>query len=259
MVVTQMKSEERRSERNVEKRDDKTLEKKINYRFKDQSLLRCALTHKSFSNESKQSFANNEKLEFLGDAVLDLVLGDYLMQRFPNDNEGSLSKKRASIVNEEALSKIAISIDLSHYLLLGRGEISQGGSLKPRLLASSFEAILGAIYRDSNFETVAEIIKVLFEPMIAAIPEKEAYELDYKTRLQEVVQERFFKTPQYSLIEEKGPSHDRIFKVQVRVSDEYQYEGEGRTKKSSEQAAAKAALTFLLAHPEIKLEKKKKD
>lgn len=228
---------------------DKTFEKTLSYRFRDSSLLRAALTHKSFANESKHSLPNNEKLEFLGDAVLDLVLGHLLMELFPQDQEGSLSKKRASLVNEENLARLAVSLDIPKYLLLGKGELQQGGSLKPRLLASSFEAIVGAIFCDSNYDTTREVVRHLFEQMVGELHTQEDFELDYKTRLQELVQGQFRMTPKYSLVEEIGPPHDRVFRVQLNIHEGLVFHGEGKTKKSSEQNAAQTALKHLTAKP----------
>lgn len=228
---------------------DRSFEKTLSYRFQDSSLLRAALTHKSFANESKQNLPNNEKLEFLGDAVLDLVLGHLLMELFPQDQEGSLSKKRASLVNEENLARLAVSLDIPKYLHLGKGEVQQGGALKPRLLASSFEAIIGAIFCDSNYDTTREVVRHLFEQMVKELHTQEDFELDYKTRLQELVQGQFRMTPKYSLVEEIGPPHDRIFRVQLNIYEGLIFHGEGKAKKSAEQNAAQIALKHLSTKP----------
>lgn len=235
---------------------DKNFEKTLSYRFRDPGLLRAALTHKSFANESKQSLPNNEKLEFLGDAVLDLVLGHLLMEIFPADQEGSLSKKRASLVNEETLARLAVTLEIHKYLLLGKGELQQGGSMKPRLLASSFEAIVGSIFKDSNYDTAREVIRHLFESMLNDLHTQEDFELDYKTRLQELVQGQFRTTPKYSLVEELGPPHDRVFRVQLNITEGLIFHGEGKTKKSSEQNAAQMALKHLTAKPSLEAKEK---
>lgn len=221
----------------------KELEQRLQYRFKNPGLLQRALTHKSFANELKNPAEHNEKLEFLGDAVLDLLIGELLYEQFPNDSEGGLSKKRASIVNEEVLSEIAKEMGLNKLMLLGKGETLTGGSQKPRLVSSSFEAIIGALYLDGGFEVTKSMVRREFLPVIEAVCSAEDFSKDYKTRLQEIVQKSLKETPRYELIYEEGPPHDREFKVCVKVGSEAWAEGVGRSKKQAEQAAAKAALS----------------
>lgn len=221
------------------------LEKNISYRFKNQDLLKAALTHKSYANESKTNITHNEKLEFLGDAVIDLALGDYLMELFPQDHEGSLSKKRASLVNEDALAQIATSLQLQDYLFLGKGEGLQGGALKPRLLASGFEALMGALFKDSNYEVAKVVIRGQFAKLIQTLNPDLDFENDYKTRLQEVSQKNYKITPKYELVEEVGPPHDRVFKVKAVVKENLIFTGEGRSKKAAEQDAAQNAIKYI--------------
>lgn len=223
----------------------KNLEEKLGYKFINKSLLNRALTHKSFVNELKKAFEpieHNEKLEFLGDAVLDLMIGEFLFERFPLDTEGGLSKKRASIVNEEVLSDLAVEMGLNKILQLGKGEILTGGAMKPRLLASSLEALVGAIYLDGGFEVAKKFIRKAFLPICDKVCGEEDYEKDYKTRLQELVQKSTKETPRYEMLAEEGPPHDREFLVCIKVKDEVLAQGRGRSKKSAEQMAAKSAL-----------------
>ncbi|MNK01279.1 Ribonuclease 3 [compost metagenome] len=218
------------------------LEQRLGYTFKDSSLLKRALTHKSYANELKNNLEHNEKLEFLGDAVLDLIVGEFLFEKFPQDNEGGLSKKRASIVNEEVLSHMAADMGLSRMLLLGKGEAQTGGSQKPRLLASSLEAVVGAMYLDGGFECARRFLKAEFENVVGRVCGSEDFEKDYKTRLQELVQKNLKETPKYEVLAEEGPPHDRIFAVCVKVRDEVLAEGRGRSKKNAEQVAARCAI-----------------
>ena len=218
------------------------LKKRLNYEFKNPNLLKQALTHKSYANELKNTVDHNEKLEFLGDAVLDLIVGDLLFRKFPQDNEGGLSKKRASIVNEDILSQMALSLELNEILLLGKGEAQTGGAAKPRLLASSFVAVIGAMYLDGGFDVVKKFLSAEFEQVVDRVCQSEDFERDYKTRLQELVQKSLKQTPKYEVLEEVGPPHDRIFAVCVKVQDEVWAQGRGRSKKIAEQVAAQNAI-----------------
>lgn len=218
------------------------LQKRLAYKFYDVGLLQRALTHKSFANELKNQIEHNEKLEFLGDAVLDLVVGEYLYEKFPQDTEGGLSKKRASIVNEEVLSELALDMGLNKLIHLGKGELMTGGASKPRLVASSFEAIIGAMYLDGGFQVTKDFIRKEFSVLTEKICGSEDYERDYKTRLQEVVQKALKETPRYEVLAEEGPPHDREFLVCVKVKEDVLAQGRGRSKKSAEQSAAKNAL-----------------
>jgi ribonuclease-3 len=221
------------------------LEAKIQFQFKNGDLLVRALTHKSFAHELREKGEHNEKLEFLGDAVLDLILGEYLMELFPGDGEGGLSKKRASLVNEEVLSKLAADLELPKFLQLGKGETFTGGAQKPRLLASAYEALVGAMFLDGGYEIVREFARRDFAKLIESLDPAQDFERDYKTRLQEVMQKETKEAPIYELISEEGPPHDKIFAVCVRVKEVNLATGAGRSKKIAEQEAAKKALDIL--------------
>jgi ribonuclease-3 len=221
------------------------LETKLGYEFKNRDLFDRALTHKSYAHEFRTKNEHNEKLEFLGDAVLDLVLGEYLMELFSADGEGGLSKKRASLVNEEILSKLASDLEISKVLQLGKGEATTGGAQKPRLLASAYEALIGAMFLDGGFEAVKGFLRRDFAKLIADLDPVQDFERDYKTRLQEVMQKDTKETPIYELINEEGPPHERMFTVCVRVKEVNLAMGTGRSKKNAEQAAAKKALDLI--------------
>lgn len=209
--------------------------------FSKKENLAKALTHKSYANELKLKSEHNEKFEFLGDAVLDLVVGELLYEKYPLDSEGGLSKKRASIVNEEVLSEIAKKLQIHEFLLLGRGETLTGGAQKPRLLASAFEAIIGGMFLDQGFIKTREFIRSHFVDVLGQLTDLD-YEKDYKTRLQELVQKSNKETPTYELISEEGPPHDRLFRACVKVLQQILAEGVGRSKKMAEQAAAHEAI-----------------
>lgn len=222
------------------------LQKKIQFQFKNVELLARALTHKSFAHELREKGEDNEKLEFLGDAVLDLVLGEYLMELFPEDGEGGLSKKRASLVNEEVLSKLALGLELPKLLQLGKGETLTGGAQKPRLLASAYEAVLGALFLDGGYEVVRKFAREDFAELIKGLDPAQDFVRDYKTRLQELMQKETKEAPVYELISEEGPPHDKAFTVCIRVKEVNLAMGSGRSKKIAEQEAARKALEILL-------------
>jgi len=223
-----------------------TLQERTSYVFKNQQLLLQALTHKSFHNENlDKSPGHNERLEFLGDAVLDLTISYLLMKKYPNESEGELSKWRANLVNETTLAKVALFFEFDRNLLLGKGEQSSGGSLKPRLLASVFEAFVGALFVDSGYERVSLFIEDVLENKMDEMGMSLQMEFDYKTQLQEIVQETYKKTPVYKVIKEHGPDHDKVFHVQVNIDKAIQSVGFGKSKKSAEQNAAKKALGSL--------------
>jgi len=225
-----------------------SLEKALNYRFQDRSLLCEALTHRSFANEQQSgSLPDNERLEFLGDAVLDLVVGNILHEDFPSCNEGEMTRIRAEVVAEPSLAALSRNLGIGGALLLGRGEELSGGRDKASLIADAFEALLGAVFKDGGFEVVTAVIQPLFVPLLQKA-EKQAG-LDYKSRLQELVQSRHRILPIYQLADASGPDHDKVYLVDVYVDDQVCGRGEGRTKKSAEQAAAMAALMELEPAP----------
>ncbi|MGE0631534.1 MAG: ribonuclease III [Pseudobdellovibrionaceae bacterium] len=221
-----------------------SLEKKLSYKFKDKELLKAALTHRSFHDESKGKSKNhNERLEFLGDAVVDLAVSDLLMALYPQEAEGPLSKKRASLVNEKTLADLAKKMGIGQALLLGKGERKGEGEEKPRLLASAFEAVVGAIYLDGGFRTAKKWLSVMMKDVFVNL-DKEAdhYSLDFKTRLQELIQAKYKTAPTYELSKEKGPSHSPTFEVNLKIGNRVIAKGSGRSKKQAEQEAAKIAF-----------------
>jgi len=218
-------------------------QKSIDYLFRDVSLLDTALTHRSYVNENpSEADCDNERLEFLGDAVLELCISDLLMKHFPAYQEGQLSQLRAAIVNEQPLAGLAKSFHLGDYLLLGKGEEASGGRTKPSLLANAFEAVIAAIYLDGGFEKAAALIRRLFTPLI-----EEGYRTyrDYKTTVQQMSQHAFKETPRYTLIREYGPDHDKTFEIQISIADHIQATGIGKNKKEAEQRAAGQAIRIL--------------
>lgn len=219
------------------------LEKVLGYQFQRADLLQQALTHKSFHYESLgQSAGHNEKLEFLGDAVIDLVLSELLMEMFPQDDEGHLSKKRASLVNEVILAKLSKKLELPRHLQLGKGEQLTGGDQKPRLLASLYEALLGAIFLDAGFDKARGISREHFKALMKEMHLEEDFSQDYKTKLQEEVQSVLKEAPVYMVRSEDGPPHDRTFEIEVMIRGRALAKASGKSKKAAEQEAAKAAL-----------------
>ena len=213
----------------------------LGYRFTDLRLLQKALIHSSFAFEQSQDCKNNETLEFLGDAVLDLVVGYILFQRYPEMKEGDLTKFRSALVNEGHLAEMARNIELGRFLFLGKGEEATSGRNKSSILSSAFEAVVGAIFEDGGFDSVSERVGHFFLPSIIEKKE-ELMVADAKSRLQEKLQEKHNEAPQYRLDAEEGPSHQRLFKVSVVFQGEVLGSGEAGSKKEAEQRAAAAAL-----------------
>jgi ribonuclease-3 len=223
-----------------------TLESQLGHSFARPELLEQALTHRSYHNENlNKSLANNERFEFLGDAVLDLALSDLLMEVYPESDEGELSKMRASLVNEARLAQFSVQLGIHNELRLGRGEAQSGGAMKPRLLASAFEAIVGAIFLDSNYEKAKTILAQLFARAVADCRTAYHFEEDYKTRLQERSQELMKITPIYEVLDSQGPDHAKTFHVAVKLGTQMLATGTGKSKKMAEQEAAKKALEVL--------------
>lgn len=217
----------------------------ISYEFKRKTLLVESLTHKSFCVLDNKTIPHNERLEFLGDAILGLVMAEFLMKKLPLDDEGALSKKRASLINQETLSAKALKLKLNDFIILGPGERSQGSHLKPRLLASVYEAILGAIYLDSDFQVIKAWIERQFEQDILDIKPEMEYEKDYKTRLQELVYKLKMSPPSYELLSTIGPSHDPEFLVALKIAGEEKSRASGKSKKMAEQKAAQMYMNQL--------------
>jgi ribonuclease III len=227
----------------------RTLERQLGYPFQNLALLDQAMTHRSFANEcGYPAGKDNERLEFLGDAVLGLCVSDMLMQYFPDDAEGRLSKRRAACVNERSLAELARRYRLGDGLLLGRGEEQSGGRSKPSLLADAFEAVVASIYLDGGFARVSTFIWRLLEELVKGETEDLLYK-DYKTLLQEACQVRFREMPRYSVIQESGPDHEKTFDVQLEVADRIRTCGTGKNRKEAEQEAARKALDDLDGWP----------
>jgi len=220
------------------------LEDKIDYKFKDEQLIIEALTHKSY----KKPY-NNERLEFLGDAVLDLIVGEYLFNKFPKKDEGVLSKVRASLVNEGGFAKLAEVINLGEYLYLSAAEENNKGRTKPSLLSNAFEALIGAIYLESGLEESKKVAIKLLEDTYPVI-DLDTLCKDYKTTLQELTQATHGVTPTYELVSAKGPDHDKVFEVAVILDGKTIGKAKGKSKKTAQQEAAKIALNTLRAENE---------
>lgn len=227
------------------KKDMSHLELALGYAFKNKALLDEALTHSSYANERKQESAkNNERLEFLGDAVLSVVVSDFLFAEYQTLPEGELTKLRAKVVCEQALSECAKSIDLGSYLTLGRGEEITGGRHRASILADAFEALIAAIYLDSNIEVVKPFILSHMEPLIERVATGKMIH-DYKTHLQEMVQTKRDHQVTYELVKSEGPDHNKTFYMHVLLNGEMLGAGTGHSKKEAEQAAAKVAVETL--------------
>jgi ribonuclease-3 len=227
----------------MEKEYWRSIEEALGYSFRDRALLAEAMTHRSYANEQHERLPDNERLEFLGDAVLDLVISQYLLLTLPDSPEGELTRLRADVVALPSLARLAKQIGLGSGLRLGRGEERSGGRDKPSLLADALEALFGAIFTDGGYEAASTVILPLFVPSLrqAAVEEGQ----DYKSRLQEVLQASQRGLPVYQLTETAGPAHERIYRIDVLINERTYGSGQGRTKKSAEQAAAKAALAEL--------------
>ncbi|MBC2576728.1 ribonuclease III [Peptostreptococcus canis] len=217
-------------------------EQVIQYDFKDKELLQIALTHSSFANEHK-CFKYNERLEFLGDSVLGLVVSDYIFNIKKNLPEGKLTIIRASVVCEESLCKIAKRIDIGKYLFLGKGEKISGGRTRTSILADATEALIAAIYLDGGYEKAKEFILFYLKDIINTYLDGDVFR-DYKTILQEVVQSQNSNLS-YKLVGEDGPDHNKVFKMQVKVGNEVLGIGQGKNKKEAEKEAAKDALKVM--------------
>ena len=215
----------------------------INYKFKDINLINTSLTHSSYANESKMRiYENNERLEFLGDVVVNLVVSEYLYHRFSELPEGELTKKRATIVCESSLAFAARKIKLGEYLLLGKGEEATGGRGRESILADTFEALTGAIYIDGGLTNTREFLLGMFEQEVIYALSKGNLFIDYKTELQETLQKRTKSKIEYKVVKEVGPDHNKKFYMDVIVENKIIGSGMGRNKKEAEQMAAKQAL-----------------
>jgi ribonuclease-3 len=218
------------------------LQRDLGMHFENTTLLREALTHRSYLNEINQAWPSNERLEFLGDAVLGLMTTDYLFRRFPDLGEGELTNLRSALVRTETLARFSAEIKLGSYLFLGRGEEMSQGRNRPAGLACAFEAFLGAVYLDQGYEAAQQFAMQFIEPELTAVIEGRLHK-NPKSVLQEMVQAGMQQTPSYHVIEEYGPDHAKAFTVEVRVGSQVLGQGQDRSKRGAEQAAAEAALT----------------
>jgi ribonuclease III len=217
-----------------------SLEETVGIHFKNPDLLKLALTHRSYIYESAgEGLSSNERLEFLGDAILAFISADYLYRAFPDLNEGELSNLRVSLVREETLATFASEIELGNFLLMGKGEQSSGVS--QRVLASAFEAVLGAMFLDQGIEVVQRFLMPRIEPLARNIVSKKLFK-DQKSLFQEQAQAHVGITPSYRLVSQEGPSHNREFTVEVLLGDQVAGTGQGRNKQAAEQEAARVAL-----------------
>jgi ribonuclease-3 len=216
------------------------LQTNLGYEFKRHSLLKHAITHASFVHEQKLEVSeSNERLEFLGDAVLELCVSDFLYHRYPDMSEGDMTKKRASLVCEPCLAGLARNLDLGNFVLLAQGEVAEGGREKDSILSDVMEAILGAIFLDGGIDEARALISRLYEP----IADKESKQAkDYKSALQEYLQKKSQETAAYEIVKEEGPPHKMIFTAQVKHKGKVLGKGKGGSKKFAEQEAAKMAL-----------------
>ena len=220
----------------------KTLEERLGYQFKNRSLLENALTHSSYANEHRDlGISSNERLEFLGDSVLGMVVADHLYREHPNMPEGELTRTRAAMVCEGSLFEVARGLELGKYLRLGKGEDSGGGRERPSILADATEAVLAAVYLDGGIAQARRLIRTL----ILGNEEEMSASRDYKTALQELIQKTSGQRLTYRLVGEEGPDHAKRFSVEVELNGVTVGAGEGRTKKAAEQNAAKAAIAKL--------------
>ena len=219
----------------------KEFQERIGYQFKDEKLLYEALSHSSFANENKKARNSNERLEFLGDSVLSIVVSDHIFEHYKHMPEGELTKMRASLVCEKALFEFSKKIELGKYIFLGKGEEITGGRERPSIISDAFEAVIAAIYLDGGFANAKEFIHHF---ILTDLEDKKLF-YDSKTILQEIVQANMTGNVSYELIDEQGPDHNKIFEVEARIGGKAWGRGKGSSKKSAEQQAAYEAILNL--------------
>ncbi len=223
-------------------KDFSQFEQNLNLNFKNKDLLREAFTHRSYINESKRNdLTHNERLEFLGDAVLELVVTDFLFKKYPDRTEGDLTSYRSALVNAVTLGEVAHTLGMNDYLLLSKGEAKDTGKARQIILANTFEALVGALYLDQKYDGAEAFIAERLLPLTPEIVEKELWK-DAKSFLQEKAQEEMGVTPTYKVVREVGPDHDKKFVVAVLLGDELVAEAQGKSKQEAEQGAAAQAL-----------------
>ena len=219
-----------------------SLLKKLAYSFDDIELLNEALTHRSYATK------NNERLEFLGDGILNFVIADELFKQYPDAQEGDLSRLRATLVNKESLAEIAEQLNLGEVILLGTGELKSGGFRRPSILADTVESILGAVYSDGGFEPCRDLIVRLYAKRLASPADLQSLK-DPKTRLQELLQSRRFSLPEYQVVNITGQAHSQVFHVRCSIDKmNIKVDGEGKSRRKAEQVAAEKAILKVEAH-----------
>jgi len=226
------------------------LEKKLGYSFRDKTLLLEAVTHRSLLNElSGGDRKDNERLEFLGDSVLGMIISEWLMELFPREKEGELTRLRSVLVKEKRLSEVALTLGLGNHLCLGKGEERMGGRSKPSVLADALEAVVGAVYLDGGMSPAQAFIKGQFRGFLDGMKKNRFMLTDPKTRLQELLLALFRSPPVYRVVDEEGPDHEKTFYVDISVRDLLLASGKGKSKKEAEQDAAEQFLKTLERNP----------
>ena len=229
-------------------------QKKAGCKFKNIQLLDRAFHHRSFSNEHSDSPINNERLEFLGDSVLGMIVAAELYRAHPDKPEGDLAKIKAAVVSEDSLFPIALNLNIDTYLMLGHGEEVSGGRKKKALLADAVEALIGALYLDSGFKDAQQFVLKIIKPQMLLVEQNKHQYGDYKSLLQEYVQKKYRIIPKYLLVDTQGPDHNRIFQVKVLIRETEYGPAYGKSKKEAEQAAAEIALkAFSLSYYEARI------
>ncbi|MFA5084426.1 MAG: ribonuclease III [Candidatus Paceibacterota bacterium] len=224
--------------------DSSSLEKNIGVIFKNKNFLKEALTHRSYLNENPSWGQHNERLEFLGDSVLELITSVFLYEKYPDRNEGDLTMLRAALINYQMLASVSREIDLENYILLSKGEAKDTGKGREAILADAFEALLAAVYLDQGYEVAENFVRKFLLPHLEEIEKKQLYR-DPKSLLQEIIQEQSRITPTYQVLEESGPDHQKIFRVGVYAGEKLIAEGKGLSKQEAETNAASQALASL--------------
>lgn len=222
----------------------KGIETRLGYFYKDKSILSLALTHSSYANENKNSKGYNERLEFLGDSVLSIIVSKYLFTNFPKMPEGELSKTRAALVCEKSLAAFAREIQLGRFLLLGKGEVQNGGNDRDSILADAFEALIASLYLDGGIGVAEKFVLKFISEQMEDKKVSSAF-VDYKTELQEIIQQNKEEKVEYVVVDESGPAHDKSFTVEVHLNSNVIGKGTGKSKKIAEQMAAKEALELM--------------
>lgn len=220
------------------------LEKNLGIQFSNKEYLLTALTHRSFLNENREVPEHNERLEFLGDAVLELIVSDFLFKKYPDRAEGDLTSFRAALVRTDSLAQVAKELGIGENLRLSRGEQESGGNQKEYLLANTFESVLGAIYLDSGYEKCVEFVNRVLLHRIDDIV-KHRLDIDNKTKIQELAQSIYKSTPTYEVVKEEGPDHDKVFTVVVKIDGNTVGEGTGSSKQRAEEQAAKIGVEYI--------------